>query len=116
MLKCNHKKYSNNVLLNEEIHLETETLSSITKRKLDKIIIKLKELKLTEGAYPMVDEQIDLIEYDIKTLDKQLYVTRKYKMHNNFFEYKINLKKGRVHIYKSFNNKEYVSVRDYFTE
>lgn len=110
-MKCNKKRFKGNELLSQELVFEDRPLEEMVNIKLRKVITKIKELKIENPRVPMADEIIRTIEYDINHMAQP--ISRRFSILNNHFEYRLNLKNKRFHIYKSFNDKEYVSIRDY---
>lgn len=110
-MKCNKKRIKGNELLSQEFVNEDRPLEELVDIKLRKVITKIKELKIENPKVPMADEIIRTIEYDINHHAQP--INRRFSICNHHFEYRINLKNKKFHIYKSFNNKEYVSIRNY---
>lgn len=115
MLMCKYKFYENNVLQKTTNKPQKRAYDEIVDQKIGKLIIKIKELKIVNPDAE-VDEVLDQIYRDLDNYKNNVYIRREFKIKNCVFAYKISRYTQRFHIYKSIDDKTFVSIRDYYNE
>lgn len=112
MLKCNKVVRQNKTIVKKELDSVKQSFDDVMETKLQKIIIKLKELKTITNEQ-ILDEYIYDIEEDIKELRMGFAVSRQIRFNGYVFDYRINPIKLKAHIHKS-NPKGYSTTRSYY--
>ncbi len=113
MLKARHKVVDNKEVVKDAITEVDKTIDEVIEFQLGKILREVKSKKITHPETPCLDESIHLIEHDLKNYKKKCIDKRKYEAGDCYFEYRINRKSNRFHVFKKRNNGEYVSTRNY---
>ena len=118
-LMCTHKTYQDGELAKTSMKEVDESLKDVSIKKLQKMLIKAKEIKVVNAELSDAADLASIyLEIDIKKCQERGYqkyhIKRKFSIGDNMFEYNIDFKRKKAHFYKSYNKKEYISIREYY--